>query len=460
MADILDRLTASLSPGGLIRGPEVPADRLSDWHVTAPAGTRPLALVRPASTAEVSAILAICHATATPVVPQGGRTGLAGGAVAIDGAVLLSLERMRAIEEVDVAAGTMTVEAGVPLQAAQEAADAAGLLFPLDIGARGTCTIGGNIATNAGGNRVLRYGMMRALVMGLEVVLADGTVLTDLNKMLKNNTAYDLKQLFVGSEGTLGVITRAVLRLFPKPLTQTTALCGVADFAGVHALLARVRGALASDLAAFEVMWPSFYEPAVAGRQAPLGPGHAAYVLVEAMGADPENDAERFAAVIGAALEAGEIADAVIARSLAESARLWAIRDMSGELTRHFMPNAAFDVSVATGAIDAFVRDVEQRCRARWADAEVIAFGHLADSNVHLMIRVGERPLPHDAIDAMVYGCVRDWRGSVSAEHGIGLLKKRYLGHSRTAAELATMRAVKRTLDPGGILNPGKVLDV
>lgn len=432
---------------------------MGDWHVTAP-NVRPVALVKPRTTAEVAITLEVCNETGTPVVAQGGLTGLVGGAVPVDGCVLISLDRMTRIEEVDPIAGTITVEAGVTMQAVQEAADAAGLLFPLDIGGRGSCQIGGNISTNAGGNRVLRYGMARDLVLGMEAVLADGTVLTMLNKMLKNNAGYDLKHLFIGSEGTLGVVTRLVLRLFPKPRSVETALCGFRDFAGVYDFLRRMREQIGASLSAFELMWPEFYGRAVAdsGVAAPLSTGFAAYVLVEAMGTDPERDAEHFSACIAQALEDGEVTDAVVAQSISDASRFWKIRDMSGPLVQKLAPLCNYDVSVETARIEDFRRDCLARLRARWPSAETICFGHLADSNLHMFVTVGETPFPASTVDEIVYACVRDWQGSISAEHGIGTVKRKYLAYSRTPAEIATMKLLKASLDRRGILNPGKVL--
>ena len=448
-----------LAPDALYVGAEIGPRYRGDWMVQAAPDAEPLALALPRTTDEVSGILRICDAHAVPVVPQGGLTGLTGGGTPVRGAVLVSLERMHGVEELDPIASTITVQAGVPLQAVQEAADAAGLLFPLDIGGRGSCLIGGNISTNAGGNRVLRYGMMRDLVLGLEVALADGTVLTSLNKMLKNNAGYDLKQLFVGSEGTLGIVTRAVLRLQPKPASVGTALCAFTSFASVTAFLQHVRGALGPFLSAFEVMWPDFYTMAAAtrGGTAPLPVGAAAYVLIESMGTDAARDPARFSAAIEQALEEGIVSDAVVAQSIADAGRLWAIRDASGELVQSLQPLANYDVSIETGRIDEFARACRERLKARWPAARTICFGHLADSNLHMFVTVGETPFPEHDIDDVVYGAVRDWGGSISAEHGIGLLKRRFLGHSRTSAEIALMRRLKAALDPNGILNPQKV---
>lgn len=455
--EVLDALRAALGADSVFTGSDIGPRHQGDWLLKAGPDDSPFALTRPRTTDDVSAVLRICHAAGVPVVPQGGLTGLTGGAVPVRGAVLLSLERMRAVEEVDPTAGTITVQAGVPLQAVQEAADAAGMLFPLDIGGRGSCLIGGNLSTNAGGNRVLRYGMARDLVLGLEAVLADGTVMTSLNKMLKNNAAYDLKHLFIGSEGTLGVITRAVLRLFPRPMTTNTALCGFDSFDRIYAFLRSARAHLGGTLSAFETMWQAFYARAIEGKTRPLGTGHIAYVLVESMGTDPSRDAEHFSALIEQALEAGVVADAVIAQSLKETQQIWAIRDASGELVQKLKPVGNYDVSVPTAEIDAFVAECTKRLRAQWEGAETICFGHLADSNLHMFVKVPATPFPEHEIDDVVYGCVRDWRGSISAEHGIGLLKKEYLDYSRTPAEIALMKTLRRALDPKGILNPGKV---
>jgi FAD/FMN-containing dehydrogenase len=458
--DTIAQLQLVLGPEGVRAPGEISERYLGDWFMRAEPGVRPAALTLPRSTEDVSAILKICHAEGNPVVPQGGLTGLAGGGVPIHNCILVSLERMRAIVEIDPVAATMTVEAGIPLQAVQEAAAAAGLLFPLDIGGRGSCQIGGNISTNAGGNRVLRFGMMRDLILGIEAVLADGTIVTSLNKMLKNNAAYDVKQLFIGSEGTLGVVTRAVLRLFPNPTSLCTALCAVADFDQVYDLLGRARAELGGTLSAFEVMWPAFYRRAIAGRRkVPLGPDFGAYVLIESMGSDQMRDSDRFNEFVERAGEHGVLADAVIARSLSEGLALWSIRDASGDLVKELAPVANFDVSVETGRTGAFAQECGDRLRARFAGAAAICFGHLADSNLHIFVTAAVRPFPEREIDEIVYGCVRDWGGSISAEHGIGLVKKPYLSYSRSPAEIAVMKALKAALDPRGILNPGKVFD-
>jgi FAD/FMN-containing dehydrogenase len=459
--DFIGALRAELG-SDLIHGPdEADFPRHSrDFLNAAPADIALVGVAYPRTTAQVSAILRACNAAGVMVQPQGGLTGLAGGGVPGGACLVLSLERMRAILEIDADAGTMTVEAGVVLETVQKAAEAAGLLFPLDLGGRGSAQIGGNAATNAGGNRVLRYGMMRDLVLGVEVVLADGTVLTSLNKMIKNNAGYDLKQLFLGSEGTLGILTRLVLRLFPKPQSVSTALLALDDYPSVLDLLRRARSGFGGTLSAFEVMWPDFYTlgTTALGRTPPVAEGHGAYVLIETMGTDPATDQARFEEVLGAALEDGVAVDAVIAQSEAQTQALWAIRDCPGEFPKVFWPQISFDVSLPTGEIGARVPELRDRLERAFPGMRTVFFGHVADSNLHLAVNMADQAMPVHAIDEVVYGAIGEWGGSISAEHGIGTTKRAFLHHSRTGEEIALMRLLKATLDPNGILNPGKVL--
>jgi FAD/FMN-containing dehydrogenase len=453
---ILDKLQAILGdravPCDAVEGERRRSDFMTSGHA-------PLAVVYPVSTEEVSKLLKACNDARQPVIPQGGLTGLSGGAVPSQaGMVVISFDRMREIEEIDVHAQTMTVQAGAVLQTVQEAADAEDMFFPLDLGGRGSAQVGGLIGTNAGGNRVLRYGMMRDLVMGIEAVLPDGTVISSLNKMLKNNTGYDLKQLFVGAEGTLGVVTRANLKLYPKPADAVTALCGLPNYEAALALLRRARAMLGGTLSAFEAMWPDFYELAMQepGRR-PLEGRHGFYVLLDALGSDPDGDAARFELMIASAIEAGEVEDAVIAQSGRETRDLWKIRELPAEFARVFSPHIPFDVSVPTGSIGAFQEDVDARLKAALPTLGTLYFGHIADANLHIGTQAAHGE-DHAAVKAVVYEAVRDWKGSVSAEHGIGAEKRKYLGYSRSPQELDLMAGIKRTLDPHGILNPGKVL--
>ena len=459
MNDFLIQLKSVFSPGQIFIGADIPERCFSDWMTSAPRD-HALALVRPRSTEEVSRFLKLCTQHHIPVVPQGGLTGLAGGAKPVKGCVLISLELMKAIEEVDIASSTITVQAGVTMQQVQEAALEHGLFYPLDLGGRGSCTVGGNLSTNAGGNRVLRYGMARDLLLGLEVVLADGTVLTNLNKMLKNNTGYDLKQLFVGSEGTLGIITRAVLKLSPSPRSTCTALCALQNYEEVLKLLTHVRTYLGSHLSAFEMMWPDFYERMTSGLphlSKPLPYGHGAYVLLEAQGTSPDHDQAHFEQVLSDALEAGVVQDVVIAQSESDVEKIWAVRDSSGEFRAVFWPHVGFDVSVPTGNLGKFVDDLKHRLHERWPETSTVFFGHVGDSNVHIGVKVCEGAQPEHEIECFVYDVVRDWKGSISAEHGIGTLKRDFLELSRSPMEIGVMKSLKNALDPQWILNPGKI---
>ncbi|MDP9899284.1 FAD-binding oxidoreductase [Variovorax ginsengisoli] len=456
---LLDRLGSV----AVLSGPDIPERNTNDWGPHGP--VRPLAVVRPSEPAGVAAAMQICHQHGIAVVPQGGLTGLCGGARPIAGAIALSLERLVGIEEIDPAASSMTVLAGTPLEVVQRAAEAAGFFMPLDLGARGSCAIGGNLSTNAGGNRVIRYGMARDMVLGIEVVLPDGTLVTSLNKLLKNNAGYDLKHLFIGSEGTLGIITRAVLRLHPKPASTMVAMCALSDYAGVLALLAAARRELGPLLSAFEVMWPDYWSAATgevpnvrnpfAGDTTPYG----AYVLVEALGTDPAVDMPRFEAWLERRLEVGDVPNAVVAQSMAEVAQLWGVRDACSEFVSVFGPHIPFDVGLPTGRMDEFAERCAAGLRARLPGCRSLYYGHIGDGNLHLVAWVPGAPSqPEHEIEQVVYGLVREFGGSVSAEHGIGTLKKPWLGHARSPEEIALMRTLKHALDPTGILNPGKVV--
>jgi FAD/FMN-containing dehydrogenase len=413
---------------------------------------RPLAVVRPRTVREVAEILRICNESGTPVVPQGGMTGLAGGANPRGDDVVLTLERLRGIEDMDTAGATMTVLAGTPLETCQQAAHEAGLFLGLDLGSRGSCQIGGNLATNAGGNRVIRYGMARDQVLGLEVVLADGSVVTSLNQMLKNNAGYDLKHLFIGSEGTLGIITRAVLRLHPPPSAITTVLAGVARFDDVVGLLRRAQSEL-GGIVAFEGLWRDYHAFSASALGLTLMAGeHAFWVLAEST--VPAEKVEEFFA---ACLADGLIADAVIAQSDREARDMWRVRE---GLSIEALPNLInFDVSLPVAQIGPYAEACRKALKARWPDARVFFYGHIGDNNLHLSVSLiyGADEDLH-SVDGVVYGVLRQFGGSISAEHGIGLLKRPYLDYSRSQEELILMRKLKQALDPRGILNPGKVI--
>ncbi len=460
MTELLDRIAAIVGPKGLLTGDDV-SQRAADWLGLATC--QAMAVVRPASTGELSQVMALCHAAGQSVVPAGGLTGLVHGADCRPDQIQISLERMRSVEAIDPIGRTMTVEAGIPVQAAQEAAEAQGLKFAVDWGGRGTATIGGGISTNAGGNSVVRYGMMRDNVLGIEAVLADGTVVSALNTLIKNNAAYDLKHLFIGSEGTLGIVTRAVLKLQSAPLSTQTALLALGSFGAVQDLFVMLGKRLGSTLTAFEVMWANFYEPLAvnSGRhQPPLPAGHSHYVLLEMSGNDPGRDPELFEAVLGDVLEAGLAADAVIAASQAQAEGLWKIRDDIEGLYHYSMPAATFDVSLPITAMESFVADLESTARAEFGETtKLVVFGHIGDGNLHIML--GAQPFTAELrhrIEELVYSPLGALGGSISAEHGIGLEKRDWLRLCRSDAEVALMRTLKTAMDPKGILNPGKVL--
>ncbi|QPM90293.1 FAD-binding oxidoreductase [Pseudooceanicola algae] len=445
-SEALSRLAALLGTAGCMTGDQIPAACRSDASMTGQQG--PVALLRPASVEEVSQALAICSAAGLCIVPQGGMTGLAGAANPGKGQVALSMARFHGVEALDATAGTITLRAGTILQQAQQQAEAAGALFPIDLGARGSCQIGGLIATNAGGLRVLRYGTTRDNLLGLEVVLADGTVLSHLNEAVKDNTGLDLKQVILGSEGTLAVVTRAVFRLAPQPAPIHSAICALPSPEAAPDLLRRAREAL--PLQAFETMWPSYLTLVEGLEQTRLfdeTPGLA--VLIEA-----ECPLENF---LETAFEDGLIVDALLAQSLAEAQTFWALRE--GHRIDAALPGLMnFDVSLPIGEMAAYVAETTAAIGNIDAGAAVHFFGHMADGNLHAVLHApGADAAGLHGMEAAIYGGIRARGGAISAEHGIGTLKRDWLEHSRSADEIALMRRIKAAFDPGGLLNPGKV---
>ncbi len=456
MTDVIAALKQALGEDGVLTGDDVHQRQAGIWRRDT---IQAKALLRPRSTAEVSAALKICYDHDQTVIAQGGLTGLVESAITRPDDVALSLERMNAIEEVNPLNRTMVVQSGVILQHIQEKADDEGLMFPLDLGGRGSCTIRGNIRTNDGGNRVIRYGMTRDMVLGLEAVLADGTVVSSMNQMIKNNAGYDLKQLFIGTEGTLGVVTRAVLRLRERPRHQSTLFVAVDDFARLPAFLKHMDASLGGTLSAFEVMWNEFYSlvtTAPAKNQPPLAQSQPYYVLVEAMGTD-EAAVE---SVLAEAYEQSLIVDAVLAQSESQRRQLWAMRDDVEQCFRDG-PTIAFDVSLRISDMAAYVARVREGLDAAFDHPRCYVFGHLGDGNLHLVVGVGgNSPENRHRVEACVYEPLRAIGGSVSAEHGVGLEKKPYLDISRNPVEIEIMRTLKRALDPKGLLNPGKIFDL
>ncbi|MCR9139920.1 MAG: FAD-binding oxidoreductase [Alphaproteobacteria bacterium] len=460
-ADLLKELEKSVGQQGFLKRGDVSPKYWSDWRGSG--DCRPDFVLRPENTEELSRIMQICHRAGQRVVAQGGMTGLVAGARPQAGEVPISFERMSRVEGLDRTSGTITVQSGTPLQTVQEKAEQNGFFYPLDLGARGSCTVGGMLSTNAGGNRVIRFGMTREQVLGIEVVLADGTIVNSLNSLVKNNTGYDLKQLFIGSEGTLGLITRAVLRLEPKPLSQTVAFCGVPGFDAVVKLMRHLQSELGGGLSAFEVLWQSTYTTTVESLEnlrKPISSDFPFYVLVEAMGGNDTRDRDLFEMVIGGALQRGLVADAVVSKSLAEVAELWLVRDSVAEAMALQRPAVSYDVSLAIADMEYFANEVEKRLSTDIGTAKVFIGGHLGDGNLHLVVHaVGHDPQPAKRIDDIVYGLVGALDGSISAEHGIGLAKREYLSQSRNAAELALMRVLKHAMDPKGLLGRDRIFE-
>jgi FAD/FMN-containing dehydrogenase len=404
------------------------------------------------------------------MVPQGGNTGLVGGGTpdASGDAVVISLQRMKRVRSIDVANDTLTAEAGCVLQEVQQAAQARGRLFPLSLAAEGSATIGGNLATNAGGVQVLRYGNARDLTLGLEVVLASGEVWDGLRGLRKDNTGYDLKHLFIGAEGTLGVITAATLKLYPLPAAQMTALAALPSLAAATRLLERGRAAAGAALTAFEVMGAITLQHAVQTLpmlRMPLPLAHPWYALLELSDAESEQHATAvFERLLADAMEAGEIVDAAVASSIAEARALWALREGIPEAHARRGGNVKHDIALPVSCIAEFVESTDAALRRRFAWIEPIVFGHLGDGNLHYnMGTVAGTPIEvafaHEKeINDVVNDAVHARGGSISAEHGLGQLKREAITRYKSAVELELMRRIKGALDPLGLMNPGKVI--
>jgi len=457
--DLITALREIVGPSGMLEGDDVQA-RYPGYFMDRIAAT---VIVRPASTEEVSRVMALCNEHGQAVVTQGGMSGWVRGTQTEPDDLILSLERMHAIEEIDPVNRTVTVQAGVILQTLQEAVERFQLVFPLDLGGRGSCQLGGNASTNAGGLRVIRYGMMRQLVLGVEAVMADGTVVSSLNKMIKNNAGYDIKQLFLGTEGTLGIVTRLVLRLYEQPLSSNSCMVALTDFTKVADFLRFMDRSLGGMLSAFEVLDRDFYTiNTAAGRhRPPLDGSYPYFVLLESLGYDQERDAQHFENILNHALEQGLIEDAVLPRSEAERESLWAIREDLEHILTDIKPFQAFDVSLPIGTMEAYMAEVRTLVSSRWPSSKICFLGHVGDGNLHIAIGSGsDRSADIRAVEECVYQPLQSVGGSVSAEHGIGLEKKDFLQISRSATEIDLMRRLKTTLDPKSILNPGKVFDI
>jgi FAD/FMN-containing dehydrogenase len=468
VAAFVKRLAQAVGDANVLTDAVDVAPALSDWRGFYKG--RAMAVVRPANTSEVSAVVRLCSDAGIAVVAQGGNTGMCGGATpTMDGrTIVLSLARMNRVLALDPLNDTITVEAGCVLATVQQAASAAGRLFPLSLGAEGSCQIGGNLATNAGGVNVLRYGNTRDLTLGLEVVLADGSVLGGLRGLRKDNTGYDLKQLFIGSEGTLGVITGAVLKVFPMPRTSVTAFAAVPDPAAAIALLGRLREQVGNRVSAFELISRRSIELVLAhipGTRDPLAAPSPWYVLTNVD--DPRTESDLRSALeqaLGDAVEEALVTDAALAESDAQAQALWRIRESIPDASKSEGLLYRHDISVPTSDIPSFIEEAGARLEAAFPGVRIVCFGHIGDGNLHYNCyvpgRMRDDPVAIAATDVneVVFRLVHERSGSISAEHGIGQAKVAELPHYKSAVELEVMHRLKRVLDPQGIMNPGKVI--
>ena len=467
-ASLRARFAELLGADGVLDQPAATAPYLTDWRKLYRGAAA--AVLRPRSTAEVAAIVGLCGEAGIPIVPQGGNTGLVGGATpSADGrAVVLALGRMNRVSSIDAENFTLAVEAGAILQAVQQAAADADRLFPLSLGAEGQCQIGGNISTNAGGIAVLRYGNMRELVLGLEVVLPSGEIWNGLRALRKDNTGYDLKQFFIGAEGTLGVVTAAVLKLFPKPVEKATAFVATGDPARAVALLARCRSASGDNVTSFEIISRPSIDLAlrhIPGTVDPLANSSPYYVLIE-LTATTRGTALRtqLEAALEAALEDRLIVDATIAESEAATRRLWHLREAIVEAQRVEGPSIKHDIAVPTSKVATFIDQAVAEMIHAMPGVRPIAFGHLGDGNIHFNLTAPPNMAEADffaegaRLTRLVHDRAAAAGGSISAEHGLGVLRRDEIRRYKSAVELATMRQIKAALDPRGIMNPGKVI--
>ena len=470
--DLIPTLAGIVGATQVLTEPADMAPFVTDWRGRYRGAAQ--CVVRPGSTAEVAAVLRACVAAGVPIVPQGGNTSLCGAATpdAAGQAVVLCLGRLNRVLAIDTGNNTITVEAGCTLAAVQEAARAADRLFPLALASEGSCQIGGNLSTNAGGVQVLRYGNMRALTLGLEVVLASGEIWDGLRGLRKDNTGYDLKQLFIGAEGTLGIITAAVLKLFPLPRATATAWLAIDSPAAALAVLARLQDAFGELVSACELVSGVALDLVVRhlgrhlpGSVAPLPGASDWHLLVELSGGGEQQAlADALADCLGAAIDAGEVVDAVIAQSGEQAKKLWALRENISEAQKIEGFSIKHDISLPLSRIPDFIERTDATLAAAFPGIRCVTFGHVGDGNLHYNQSMrdpadNERLLANqDAVDRRVHDCVADCGGSISAEHGIGQLKRRELVRYRSPLELATMRAIKQALDPRGLMNPGKLL--
>ena len=468
MSAVLERIRAVVGAAGLITAPQELLPYATDWRKRYCG--KPLAVVRPVSTAEVAQVVRACAETRTGIVPQGGNTGLCGAATpdASGSQIVLNLSRMNRVRSVDARNNTMTVEAGCVLASLQKAAEEAGRLLPLSLAAEGSCEIGGNLSTNAGGTAVLRYGNARELVLGLEVVLPSGETWDGLRGLRKDNTGYDLKQLFIGAEGTLGVITAAVLKLFPLPRSRATAVAALQSPAQALDLLERTLDACGERLTGFELFSDfclSLVLKHFKDTAAPFPRRFPHYVLMELSDTRPgEGVGALVEEVLAEALEDQTVIDAAIAQSEAQAQAFWRLREFVSEAQAHEGPNIKHDISIPISRIAEFIAATDAELLRAYPGIRMVTFGHLGDGNLHYNVSPPEGAAP-DAfmrelgpVNRIVHDAVARFGGSISAEHGLGQLKRDEILRYKSAIELELMRKIKRTLDPNGIMNPGKLL--
>ncbi len=466
-SDLISALARIVSPAHVVADSEMMAGELLE-----PRGLfkgRALALVRPGSTAEVAAVVAACAAAGVSLVPQGGNTGLVGGQTPdMSGSqILLSLRRLNRIRQIDPSTDTMICEAGITLAEAQAAATNANRLFPLSLASEGSCTIGGNLSTNAGGVAVLAYGNARDLTTGIEVVLADGRVVNALSKLRKDNTGYDLKDLFIGAEGTLGIITAAALKLFPNPRSRVTAFVGVDTPDKALALLEFARERFGQGVVSFELLPRvalDFVLKHVRVARDPLASPYRWYVLAEIASQAPRGLDDAATEWLGEAMERGLIDDAALASTLEQRNAFWRLRELVSDVQKFEGGSIKHDISVPVGVVPEFLREASAAVEAFLPGARVVAFGHMGDGNIHFNV---SEPIGADTnaflgkwheTNAIVHAIVARYGGSFSAEHGIGQLKRDELARTKDPVALDIMRKIKTSLDPHGLMNPGKVL--
>ncbi len=448
---LIDALREIVGERGLLLGEDVALRSCDPFRPVPPEGG---IIVRPASTEEVSAVMAFCHERGQPVVTHGGRTGVAGGAFTARDQIVISMERMNRIEEIDEFNQCLVAQAGVPIEVLHNAASDANMLYPIDLGSKGSATLGGTISTNAGGNRVLRWGMTRANLLGIEVVLADGTVVSAMNRLTKNNTGYDMKHIFAGTEGTLGIVTRAVVRLVPKPASQQVAVVAVPSYDAVLEMLKSARKLPA--LSAFEVMWQDYYDLMAnsnTGRR-PLETGSPFYILMESMGYNEEQDEQQFMAFLENSFEQGLIVDAVTSQSLAQVQEMWRLREGGEVFAAQMWPIVSSDISVDVRKTDEYVGKVRAKLSAAYPGLKMVTFGHLGDGNIHIGIHVGPDTVEEELnVEHILYDTLRDYDSALTAEHGVGQVKKKFLPDHVEPGVLTVMRHLRDALDPDRLLN-------